>query len=150
MASAATINVMATLTLSRFVAEIIKRDCPADDQGNHKVLRLADRLVASTIEARNRWPECSPKDVRQVEDRVRVLGETVLRGDRQLVELCAVVLGLLADMLPHLKGNRLKAMADLEGIVERVNACFDSQGRLHECYAFAGRAVDQWQGVCFR
>lgn len=141
------INLCATLTLCRFCSEIILKDCPEADKGTRKIRRLATRIVDTVTTTRDLWPDATPDDVRRVEDMVRILGARILEGDRELLEVISVALGMLSDMLQHLRGPRREAIEHLETLMYALSTEFDRRGERAELYEAASSAVGEWYSV---
>lgn len=144
MSSKSFINLCSALTLSRFLAEIVLKDCPADDKGNRKIRRLCDRIVEHVHFTRDLWPPCTQEDLQQIVARLNFLGDQVLHGPRNMTELCAVALALLVDMEPRLKRDRRSAIGKLIEYVESLNREFDGQLEDQESYEYASQAANSW------
>jgi len=143
-ASKSFINLCSALTLSRFLAEIVLRDCPAEDKGNRKIRRLCERIVEHVHRTRDLWPVCSQEDLIQITRRIEFLGDEILHGERNITEVIAVSLALLCDMEPRLKGPRRAAIAELTAMMERMNREFDGRLEDQDSYTYAGAATDRW------
>lgn len=146
MSSKSFINVCSALTLSRFIAEVVLKDCPEDDKGNRKVRRLCGRIVDYVHTARDLWPECDSRDLEQITKRLGFLGDTILGGQRNITELCAVTLALLCDMEPRLRGSRQSAVIRIIELMESLNREFDRSLDEHDAYDYASHAADSWYG----
>ncbi len=144
MSSKSFINLCSALTLSRFLAETVLRDCPAEDKGNRKIRRTCERIVEHVHATRDLWPPVDANDLQQICDRLNFLGDKVLHGPRNMTELCGVSLALLCDMEVNLKGHRRAAIAELIEMMERLNREFDGRLEDQESYAYASRATDSW------
>lgn len=144
MASKSFVNLCATLTLCRFCAETVLKDCPESDPSCRKIRRLANRIVARVGETRSLWPDCRPGDARQVELRVWDLGGRLLVGERRMEELLGMCLALLSDMGARLHGKRMEAVDALCDLMDRLLKEFDGRGEDHQAYGYAGRKVREW------
>ena len=147
MSSKSFINLCSALTLSRFLAEIVLKDCPAEDKGNRKIRRLCDRIVEHVHATRDLWPAVDASDLQQISDRLNHLGDKVLYGPRNMTELVAVALALLVDMEPHLRGARQAAIGKLIEMMESINREFDGRLEDQESYEYASKATDAWYAV---
>lgn len=143
MSSRSFINLCAALTLTRFTAEVILKDVP-DDRDNRKLRRLCDRIVEHVHACRDLWPFCTQADLVQITRRIEYLGDEILQGERDVVELIALALTMLVDMQPRLRGARAVAIDQLTDLVQRLNSEFDRQLVAHEAYDYAGRAAERW------
>lgn len=147
MSSRSFINLCACLTLSRFAAEVVLKDCPAEDKGNRKIRRLCERIVEHVHFTRDLWPAVTQQDLQQISDRLQFLGDKVLHGPRNMTELVAVSEALLCDMHLALKGSRQEAIGKLIDLMEAFNREFDGRLEDHESYEYASQATDDWYEV---
>lgn len=143
MSSRSFINLCACLTLSRFAAEVVLKDVP-DDAANRKIRRLCERTVTNVRQTRNLWPAVDAGDLQQISDRLNFLGDKILHGERNMVEVVAVALALLVDMEPHLKRERRTSVGKLIEMMEALNREFDVRLEDHESYTYAAMATDAW------
>lgn len=145
MASKAMTNTMAALTVSGFLAErvsLLYKDRPR----NKTVLEMCSKLNAHVFDARNYWPKVDASEVYAIAERLVYFELQVCKPQVTIPEWSSVCLGMLDEVLSHLKDKRRREA--IERVMAGVNAMhryFDRRGDRDDDYESAGEVVDKWQ-----
>lgn len=142
MASRAFTNVMSALTLSGFVAEVLKKQYR--DSTAKTIPGLCEKVWVQVKHARSLWPTCS--DSATIAKRMQWFSDNA--PCVTLIQLTSMALALLDDVEQHLSHPaRKKAISDLAKTIGQINRYYDRRMDKADEYEKADSIVDEWRKV---
>jgi hypothetical protein len=145
MASRAFKNAISTIATAHAITDVVS---DAFNGNPPELIRnMLERIECATDIAFGLWPGAiSVKELDTIHKRILAAGTGI--DDSEIVVITSMSLGLLEEMLQHLKDPaKVRAIEILHSAIMELHRHYDSGIQMNCAYERAGQAIDRWKKI---